>query len=135
MPVAPQFGQYEFNEYENSVLARAASRAKLWGIIATVYGGLNILGSCGGFVKPDMFINFPQGIVGIVVGIMFIGVGNSLASVTQTQGNDIGHLMQGMEKLSTAFLVQAIATLVGLALLVLVFVLVMLFAAAMAVSS
>lgn len=135
MPAMPQFGQYEFNEYENSVLAKTAGRAKLWGIIAFVYGALNVVSTCGAFARPDMLINFPQGIVGIVVGIMFLGVGNSLASVTTTQGNDIGHLMQGMEKLSNAFLIQVIATLVGVGLAILIFILVAIFAAAMVATS
>lgn len=135
MPPMPQFGQYEFNEYENSILAKTASRAKLWGIIAIVYGALNVVSTCGAFARPDMLINFPQGIVGIVVGIMFLGVGSSLGSVTTTQGNDIGHLMQGMEKLSNAFLIQVIATLVGVGLAILIFILVAIFAAAMVATS
>ncbi len=107
------FGNYEFNEMENQIIDKTASRAKLWGIISIVVGSLNIMSSCGGFAKADMFLNGPTGIVGIIVGIAFLGVGNSLKQVVQTQGSDLMHLMQALQKMSGAFMVQIVCTIVG----------------------
>jgi hypothetical protein len=51
-PTGPQYGDYEFNAYENSIIDKTASRAKLWGTISTVIGVLQILGSCGMLSNP-----------------------------------------------------------------------------------
>jgi hypothetical protein len=65
-----------------------------------------------------MATNLPAGIVGIVVGISFLGVGNSLKAVVQTQGNDVAHMMQALEKMGGAFLVQIICAIAGFVLTV-----------------
>jgi hypothetical protein len=117
--MAPQYGNYEFNDYENSVIDKTASRAKLWGIISTTIGGLQIVGSCGMFASPTLATYLPAGIVAIVVGVTFIGAGNSLKSVVTTQGNDLMHLMQAMQKMSTAFIIEIICAIVGFCLAVL----------------
>ncbi len=121
----PQYGNYEFNEYENSIIDKTASRAKLWGIISTTIGGLELLGSCGMFASPALATYLPAGIVAIVVGVTFIGAGNSLKAVVTTQGNDMMHMMQAMQKMSTAFIIEIICALVGFALAVIGIVLVM----------
>jgi hypothetical protein len=45
-----------------------------------------------------------------------VSVGNSLSSVVQTQGNDVEHMMQAMQKLGTAFLTQIIVLIVQVVL-------------------
>jgi hypothetical protein len=132
--MAPQYGNYEFNEYENSLVDKAASRAKLWGIISTVIGALQVLGSCGMFASPTLAAQLPTGIVGIVVGVTFIGVGNSLKAVVDTQGNDMMHLMQAMQKMSTAFIIQIICAIVGFVLAAIAMVLIMFVFVAVAAS-
>ncbi|MBX3204633.1 MAG: hypothetical protein KF764_06160 [Labilithrix sp.] len=116
MGMTPQYGDYEFNDYENSIIDKTASRAKLWGIISTTIGALQVLGSCGMFASPSLATYLPAGIVAIVVGVTFIGAGNSLKSVVTTQGNDLMHLMQAMQKMSTAFIIEIICALVGFVL-------------------
>jgi hypothetical protein len=66
----------------------------------------------------------PYGIVMLIVGITFIGVGNSLRMVVQTQGNDIAHMMQALQKLGNAFFIQAIAFIVMVVLVAVISVLV-----------
>jgi hypothetical protein len=114
----PQYGNYEFNDYENLVIDKTASRAKLWGIISTVIGALQIMGSCGMFASPQLATYLPSGIVAIVVGVTFIGAGNSLKNVVTTQGNDLMHLMQAMQKMSAAFIIEIICSVVGFVLAV-----------------
>ena len=132
-PGAGAYGAYEFNETENAVIDKTAGRAKLWGIISTVVGAMQLLASCGAFANPSLAGQLPGGIIALVVGIAFIGVGNSLKSVVQTQGNDLAHMMQALEKLGGAFLVQIIATVIGIVLLGIILVLALfVFAAAAA---
>lgn len=125
MPMGAQFGNYEFNDFENSVIDKTASRAKLWGIISTVIGALQLLGSCGMVANASYATYLPSGIIALVVGITFIGVGNSLKSVVQTQGNDMMHMMQALQKLGSAFMIQIIATIIGIVLVALIMVLAM----------
>jgi len=117
------YGNYEFNDMENQVIDKAAGRAKLWGIISTTIGGLQVLGSCGSLAQPSLATWLPTGIVAIIVGVTFIGVGNSLKSVVQTQGNDLMHMMQALQKMSTAFTVEIVCAIIGFVLAVLGFIL------------
>lgn len=130
-----QFGNYEFNDFENSVIDKTAGRAKLWGIISTVIGALQLLGSCGMVANASYATYLPSGIIALVVGITFIGVGNSLKSVVQTQGNDMMHMMQAMQKLGSAFMIQIIATIIGIVLVALIMVIAMFVLVAAAASS
>jgi hypothetical protein len=119
---APQasYGNYEFNDYENSVIGKTAGRAKLWGIISTVIGALELCLGCGAVASPTLATYIPTGIISLVVGITFIGVGNSLKSVVDTSGSDLMHMMQALEKMGTAFMIQIICTIVGVVLMILI---------------
>lgn len=119
-----QYGNYEFNDMENSVIDKTAGRAKLWGIISITIGALECMASCGAVASPGLATNLPTGIVAIVVGISFLGVGNSLKSVVQTQGNDMMHMMQALQKMGSAFMVQIVCAIVGFVLTLLAFMLV-----------
>jgi hypothetical protein len=110
------FGNYEFNDQENAVIAKAAGRARLWGIISIVVGALYTLSGFFFFLSPGLLGNFASGIKDIIVGVVFLGVAGSLTSVVQTQGNDIQHMMQALDKLSTSLMVQIIGTIVGVIL-------------------
>lgn len=110
------YGAYEFNELENAILARTASRAKLWGVISAVLGGVQILGSCGMVASSQLGLLLPLGLVAMIVGMVFVGVGNSLDAVVRTRGHDLPHLMQAMQKLSTAFTVQIVCNVIGVVL-------------------
>jgi hypothetical protein len=129
------YGSYEFNDTENAIIDKAASRAKLWGIISTTIGGLQCLASCGAIASPGLATNLPTGIDAIVVGITFMGVGNSLKSVVQTQGNDLMHMMQALDKMGSAFMVQIVCAIIGVVLTAVAFFLVALFAVAAVAAS
>jgi len=129
------YGNYEFNDTENAIIDKAASRAKLWGIISTTIGALSCLSSCGSIASPGLITNLPTGIVAVIVGITFLGVGNSLKMVVQTQGNDLMHMMQALDKMSGAFMVQIICAIVGFVLMLLAFMIVAFVLVAAAASS
>ena len=128
------YGQYEFNEMENGVIAKTAGRAKTWGIIAIVIGSIEVLSGFAFFVSPGLLLNFITGIAQIVIGVTFLGVGGSLTSVVNTQGNDIEHMMGALNKLSTAFMIQIIMAIIQAVLIALAILLVIFVFAAMAVS-
>lgn len=132
--LAPQYGHYEFNEYESSIIDKTATRAKQWGVISTVIGALQILGSCGMFSNATLATYLPTGIVAVVVGVTFIGVGNSLKAVTTTQGSDLMHLSQAMQKMTAAFTIEIVCTIVGFVLAAIALVVVLFFVIATAAS-
>lgn len=129
------YGNYEFNEAENAVIDKAAARAKLWGIISTVIGVLQVLSSCGAVANAGLATNFPSGVIAIIVGVTFLGVGNSLKAVVQTQGNDLMHMMQALDKMSSAFMVQIVCAIIGFVLTAIAFVIVAFVLVAAAASS
>ena len=122
-PMPVQYGSYEFNDYENAVIDKAASRARTWGIISIVIGALQLMGALGAILSPGLVVYVPMGIVQIVVGTSFLGAGNALKAVVNTQGNDIPYVMQALEKLGSAFFVQIIVTVIGFVAVALIMVL------------
>ncbi len=110
------YGQYEFNDLENGIIAKTAGRTRLWGIISVIIGALYTLSGMLFFLNPGLIAYLVIGIVGIVVGVTLLGVAKSLSAVVNTQGNDIEHMMQAMQKLGSAFLIQAVTTIIGVVL-------------------
>ena len=129
------YGSYEFNETEDLVIDKTASRAKLWGIISTSLGVLQLFSSCFAVLSPGLATNAPTGIVAIIVGITFLGVGKSLKSVVQTQGNDLAHMMQALDKMGSAFMVQIVCAIICVVLAFVGMFLVALFAVAAVAAS
>jgi uncharacterized protein involved in cysteine biosynthesis len=129
------YGQYEFNDLENGIIASTAGRARLWGIISIVVGGLNTLAGFLFFVQPALLANLFSGIVSIIVGVSFLGAAASLSNVVNTQGNDVAHMMEALKKVSSALMVQIVTTIIGFVLALVAVALAVLFFAAMASSS
>lgn len=128
------FGHYEFNAYENAILAKTASRARFWGGISATLGLLQMMASCGMVARAELAAQLPLGLIGVIVGFTFVGVGNSLRSVVTTRGSDVSHLMQAMQKLGSAFMVQAVCTVLAFVAAAIVLVVAVFVLAASAVS-
>lgn len=94
---------YEFRESENEVLAKAANAAKFLGIVFFVQAAFALIN-----------FNIIGLAIDIALGVSFFQGGKSLQAVVETQGNDIPHLMEGLEKLSSALLIRLV--LIGIAL-------------------
>jgi hypothetical protein len=88
-PMAPQ---YEFTAPQNDTIAGVARWAKALAIIMFVQAGGAVLGG-----------NLLGAMIDLCLGILLWGGGTSLGAVVTTQGNDVRHLMQALEKLSTLF--------------------------------
>lgn len=108
-------GGYEFGQAENATIGAAALWARILGIVLIVIGTIGLL-NCS-------LIDFA---LKLAVGIFFILGGNALATVVNTQGNDVAHMMTAMQKLGTAFKIRVIATIVGVVLILGLFILAML---------
>jgi hypothetical protein len=95
---APQPGappQYEFTTDQNSTLASVAKWAKALSIIMFVQAGTAFLSG-----------NHLGALIDIALGILLWGGATSLGAVVTTQGNDVRHLMQALDKLSTLFAIR-----------------------------
>jgi hypothetical protein len=112
----PQPG-YEFTETENKVLNAAATWAMILGIIEILEGAAQLA------QKSHSNLNL---IVHVVMGVMLIVASQSLKKVTSTQGQDVPHLMKALDNFSNVLLIRII--LLCLALVIIVFVVVALFA-------
>jgi len=133
-PGITNYGTYEFSEMENQIIEKTASRAKTWGIISIVIGALQALVGLGSFAAPQLAGTLIQGIVSIIIGVTFLGAGNSLKAVVDTQGNDIPHMMTALQKIGSAFFIQIVMTIIAVVLVGLVLILVFFVAAASAIT-
>jgi hypothetical protein len=136
---APTGPTYEFNEMENATLSSTARFAKIWGIISLISGvlllivGILIIAVIGAAIaanagsssssalKPATvmalgFALIPSSLVSIIGGIFYLRSGSSLQNVVTTHGNDIPLLMEATRALSRAFMIEAIAMMVGFVL-------------------
>jgi hypothetical protein len=121
------YGSYEFNPIENAIIGKTAGRAKLWGVVSVVVGSLQLFSSCGAVENRALAANLPLGLVAVIVGITFVGVGNSLGSVVSTRGNDLMHMMLALQKMSTAFMIQILCGILGVVLATITWLLVAIF--------
>ncbi len=89
------YGTYEFNPLENGIIGKCAGRAKLLGWISIVAGAFQLLGGgCGAIASPYYAMYVPYGIVSLIVGFTFIGVGNSLQSIVDALCSEVDKLGQ-----------------------------------------
>ena len=115
---------YEFNDIENRGIAKVAGRTRGWGIVSIIAGVAQIiLGVVLAIaMNPFQATYVVAGVIAIVVGVFFLKGASGLQAVVDTQGQDVPHLMNALGQLSKSFLIQAIATTVGLFVMVAVFV-------------
>lgn len=107
-PGPPPGGGYEFTQDENRVIGSAGLWARVLAIISFVNAALGLL-NCNPFTV----------IMNAIYGAFFLMGGNALAAVVNTQGNDIGNMMQAMSKLGTVFKIRVWTTIVVAALMLL----------------
>lgn len=135
-PGMPAPATYEFNDMENATLASTARWAKGWGIISLVAGILLLIlgflmivvlaaamttappSASGPQITPGTVVALgvsfiPSAIVSIVGGVFYLMSGNSLSKVVETQGDDIGLLMNAVRTLTRAFMIEAISLVVS----------------------
>ena len=119
-------GAYEFTPDQDQRIAKL-------GTLLTVSGVLQIMWGLGQGATSWLFgvgqwlYNAPISLAMMIIGIMLCLAGSSFKKIKGTQGNDIGHLMDAVGKLSSATIIQIIgfvlAMLLGIVMVILVAVL------------
>ncbi len=87
--------QYEFTAEQNTTVATVARWAKALAILMFVQAAFALFSG-----------NWLGAAIDMCLGLPLWGGGTSLTNVVVTQGNDIGHLMQALDKLSTVFAIR-----------------------------
>jgi hypothetical protein len=105
-------GGYEFDHQQNMVIQQAAFWARLLGIFLIITG-------CVGLLNCNI-ITFA---LDLAVGIAFLGGASAFTAVVNTQGNDVMHLMQALDKIGRAFKIRVIVTFIAVGLMALLAVL------------
>lgn len=101
----PQARQYEFGHYENSVFGDVAK----WMTVAAV---VNVLG----MLTPLHVEGTLGGVLTLVVSLLLWMGASAFRRVVSTQGNDVTHLMEALDRLTTVLTLRSVARLVGFAL-------------------
>src|SRR5688572_3139616 len=104
-------GQYEFNQGQNAVIGKLASRMRFAAIAQIVFAVMDIVASCkiekteGGFSANG---SSPFAIVLIICACFTLSAASSFSKIVQTQGWDMSHLMIAVRSYSKALLAQFI---------------------------
>jgi uncharacterized membrane protein YhaH (DUF805 family) len=124
-------GFYEFNSMENMTISKLAGRVRWWGMFSVTIGGLALLGLVGGgltigaaamtqdgavgglIMAGTLVVAIPLILIYIVTGSLYLGSGRALNSVVHTQGNDVEHMLQALQKMGKAFRIEFWITLLA----------------------
>lgn len=104
---------YEFTSEQNQSITKLAQMMKWVGILFIATGAITAL---SGF-SPFSIISILQGAVYGVIGYSLINAASSFKKIVDTEGNDIGNLMNAIKQLYTACATQ-LWSIVGLVVLV-----------------
>ncbi len=114
---------YEFTSAQDLIIRTTGSRARTWGILTLISGGLTALAGVLAVFTAESFgviaaiIYALLAAIPIFVGLNFLRAGKALGSVVTTQGSDIDHLMEAMGSLGKALFIQIVSALIWVALL------------------
>ena len=106
--------EYEFGHAENLVIGSTANRARIFGILCAISGAFEVLAAIANLVglsngNVAAFLA-PAGVFNIVLGILLTRASTSLSKVVTTQGSDVSLMMDALENMSKAFLIQIVAS-------------------------
>lgn len=122
---------YEFSQWENLTISRAASRTRGWGVISLVVGALFLVAVVVVFLFAGRFpddiretvmqitaaVGIPIALVNLVTGGLYVASGGALKLVVTTAGSDVPLLMTALNRMANAFrievVVMAVAMVIG----------------------
>ena len=107
--------QYEFSNDENGTIGTAGARARVWGVMSIAFGVIQMLTGLlllpkGGMMPIAHFVGGP---ISLAVGFTILGVAAAFRQVVDTKGNDVQHMMAALKKLTTAYTIQIVVTVVA----------------------
>ena len=122
-------GRYEFDEIENATIRKTATRARIWGIVSIVIGVLSVGGIAAAYwaasrMQSEIVSGLPNAVilaltpialVYLVIGWFYLGCARAMKAVVETEGDDVELMMNGLAKMTAAFKVEAITTIVAIA--------------------
>ncbi|NLJ07250.1 MAG: hypothetical protein GX437_06230 [Sphingobacteriales bacterium] len=117
---------YEFTEQENLVITKLFRQMTYVGVLMLILGvifgvfGVYLLIAKGYSIKV-LFLLVLAFII-IVMGVITNLSANRFRHVVKTEGDDIGHLIQALDKLTTWFSIQNIIILVFIGIIILGFI-------------
>ncbi|SFF27454.1 hypothetical protein [Thermoflexibacter ruber] len=107
--------KYEFDAEENKVILKVATRMTWAGVIAIVYGVINLLSYLTAFLYPDMEVDWSDMVYELAVTSMYVIIGLLTLTVAKyfrlihgTDGEDIQHLLEAFLSLAKLKMVQVI---------------------------
>ena len=121
----PVAAGYEFTTTQDRIIRTTGSRARIWGILTLIGGGLTALtGVLALFTGEDFgvvaaIVYAVLALIPIFVGLNFLQAGKALDAVVTTRGSDIDHLMESISSVGKALYIQIVAVTIWFALVVL----------------
>lgn len=109
---------YEFTQEQNGLITKLASMMRIVGILFLISGVLTALLG----LSPLNIVALLQGAALGVIGYSLINAAGSFKKIVDTEGNDIGNLMNAIQQLYNACAIQ-LWSIVALVLLTVVAVL------------
>ncbi|MFO0563084.1 MAG: hypothetical protein U0269_33995 [Polyangiales bacterium] len=128
VPVAQTSDEYEFSVYENAVIKTLAGRMRAVAGITAAFAALEVvIAALAVMADPSLVIRaaIAAGVTAILAATLLKSA-REFRAITESEGNDLRHLMTALGGLSQFFLVQCLVFVVAAGLvLVTVFVLLM----------
>jgi len=96
--------EYEFSERENEIIGDTGKWAQYLAVVffltaaAQLFDGLNIIGLA----------------INAVIGYAFWKSSEALKLVVDTEGEDVSHLMRGLNEMATAFQIRTVITIIAM---------------------
>jgi hypothetical protein len=108
--------EYEFNAGANLVIGGCGNRARIFGILCSITGALQLIAALlgvTGLVSGSVALFLaPSGVFNLVFGVLLAHAGTTLTDVVNTQGRDVTLMLRALGAFSKAFLVQIVAAIV-----------------------
>ncbi len=118
--------EYEFGHQENLVIGACGNRARIFGILCAISGAIQLIAgiaNVAGVVDGNLAaVLLPSGVFNLVLGILFTRVSTLLSKVVTTAGRDVTLMMEALNNMSKAFMVQIVATVLLMLVLLTIFI-------------
>jgi len=97
--------QFEFSNEQNKTITLANNSLLIMGSVIAISGAFVII---RGFIQGTIVSSLIEGVLEILIGIMFIRPKDNFSSIVKTEGEDISQLMTAFRELAQAGIVLII---------------------------
>lgn len=119
VPAAISKDEYEFSPYENVVIGTLARRMRLLAWLIAAFTAIQVLAAAVAVrIDPTLVIRAAIGAaVTAILSAMLLRSAKEFRAITETEHNDLRHLMTALGNLSQFFLVECVCFAIFFALL------------------